>query len=57
MAITELDEIVQGLDHYKALLEWELTVPAHQYNAVKIKELRLHIRELNDEKDRYRKRS
>ena len=56
MAITELDEIVQGISHYSSLLEDELSVPSHQYNAPKIKELRDRIRVLQNEKDEYCKR-
>ena len=53
MAITEFHEIEQGLEHYKALLEWELTVPSHHYDAVKINELRQQIKGLKEEKEEW----
>ena len=39
-ALSEKDELYKTMKHYEDLLTEELTVPAHLYNAVKIKELR-----------------
>jgi hypothetical protein len=39
-ALSEKDELFQTMRHYEELLNEELIVPSHLYNAVKIKELR-----------------
>ncbi len=52
-ALSEKDELHQTIRHYEDLLNEQLIVPSHLYNAMKIKELREKLHYYKVEYDGY----